>query len=100
MSRGSEAARKAWQAEIDRKPDSIREASHKYAAKARSYPNRTPDAVAERLRRKAIALPLTAQDMADIEGLIHKDSSKALLLDELAHGLRRLGIKVADPVVK
>lgn len=100
ISHGSEAAREAWQTEVDRKPDSIREASRKQAATARSYPGQAPDAVAERLRRKAIAVSLTTQDMADIEGLIYGGSPKAQQLEELAEGLKRLGIKVGDPVVK
>jgi hypothetical protein len=96
----SETVRDGWLAEIARKPDSIREASRRGAATARSLPNRKPDAVSERLRRKALGSPLTAQDMADIEGYLQGDSWQAQLLDDLAESLTRLGIKVAEPLVK
>ncbi|MGN6685317.1 MAG: hypothetical protein ACTHKD_15030 [Devosia sp.] len=95
-----ETARGAWQAEIDRKPDSIRGATRKQAATARSYPGQLPEAVAERLRRKAIALTLTTQDMADIEAYLQGESWQAQLLDELADKLGRLGIKVTGGPVK
>jgi hypothetical protein len=96
----SDTARDSWQAEIDRKPDSIREASRKQAAAARSYRNRQSDAVSERLRRKAIASPLTTQDMADIEAYLQGESWQAQLLNELAEKLGRLGIRATGPLVK
>jgi hypothetical protein len=100
VSRIPEAARTEWQAAIDRKPDSIRQAARKQAKSEYDYPKTTPHATDERLRRKVIGSALTTQDMADIEGIIHGDSQNAQVIDDVADGLRRLGVKVTGRMGK
>jgi hypothetical protein len=91
----AESAQAEWQAEIDRQPISMRQLAVEQAATARQYPKQNLQAVADRLRRKAIKQSLTTKDMADIEGLLLGGSPRAQLIEELVAGLRRLGIKIA-----
>ena len=50
------------------------------------------------LRRALAKLDVTAQDMADLEGLFYGDSPKAERLQRIFDDLRALGIDTVNPV--
>lgn len=92
----SQRTRDVFEAEIEREPESNRRTSINLAADAERYPNQTAQQAAERLRRKAINASWTAQDMADVEGIISGDSARAMLVERFLRDLRRLGIMVTE----
>lgn len=61
-------------------------------------PARSFESVVARLRRRISHLDLMTADLADIEGLLHRDSSMFKRLDGFLKELNSIGIKTRDPL--
>lgn len=85
------------QNEIDREPDSDREAARKQVPNLRDTENREESSLIDHLRRKTASKPFTSQDMADLQGLANGDSPRVGMIRDAIETLRVLGIAVEDP---
>ncbi|MCM2291427.1 hypothetical protein NAC44_03675 [Allorhizobium sp. BGMRC 0089] len=86
-----------WDAKLAEAEPSFRGLAKKYApdfAKAMTSMTSTEDW----LRRAIDDIPVTEQDMADLEGLFHGDSPKAERLKRIFDDLNGLGIACENPI--
>lgn len=86
-----------WQRELAEDQKSMRGIAKEHLSSF-AKPSVQPASTADWLRRALAKLDVTAQDMADLEGLFYGDSPKAERLQRIFDDLRALGIDAANPL--
>lgn len=86
-----------WQRELAEEPKSMRGIAKEHLSSF-VKPFAQPASTADWLRRALANLDVTAQDMADLEGLFYGDSPKAERLQRVFDELRALGIDAVSPL--
>ena len=85
-----------WEEEFNKKPRSLRGIAKKHSAAFES-PMVKPESTEDQLRRTPKNMQVTAQDMADLEGLFYGNSPKAKRLQNIISELNALGINCSLP---
>jgi hypothetical protein len=86
-----------WQRELAEEPKSMRGIAKEHLSSF-AKPSVQPASTVDWLRRALAKLDLTAQDMAELEGLFYGDSPKAERLQRIFGELRALGIDTVSPL--
>lgn len=86
-----------WTKELAEDGISMRRIAKKHAS-VFAKPMTMQESTEDWLRRALAKLDVTAQDMADLEGLFYGDSPKAEFLQRIFDDLRALGIDAMNPV--
>lgn len=86
-----------WQRELAEDQKSMRAIAKDHLSLF-AKPFAQPESTVDWLRRALAKLDVTAQDMADLEGLFYGDSPKAELLRCIFDDLRALGVDAVNPI--